>query len=263
MTIYTIYKITNTVNSKVYIGKTSKSIHVRLEGHIKASTQTTQSHIKLGRSIRKYGISSFEIEAIFVSKDAKYINDMENIFIIEFDSRSDVYGYNMAPGGQGGDIKSIEQKTASSNLFKTCNPIHKVLSTEEGRRAFSEAVSNGTKLGHAKSEKYKESQIKNKERMSSDLNPAKNKSDETREKLSISQKLRMENINNRPIGAKNGMYGKTHSIENKKIMSEIHTGTVSVYNLETSEYCRVPKSEFDKFKTIKYVGTTSKLIPRI
>lgn len=96
------------------------------------------------------------------------------------------------------------------------NPIHKTLLTEEGRIAFSKSVSAGTKLGHLKSTKYKESQIKNKERMLSNENPGKNKSTVTLENMSIAQKKRMEIIENRPIGSKNGMFGKHQSEQFKK-----------------------------------------------
>lgn len=90
------------------------------------------------------------------------------------------------------------------------NPIHKTLATEEGRRAFSEAVSKGTKLGQAKSEKAQLNKIKSKERFISN-NPGKNPSIETKEKMSASQQTRMKNPDNRPVGAKNGMFGKNHS----------------------------------------------------
>ena len=51
-----IYKITNTVDGKIYIGQTVRSFWERYEGHLE---NTKNRHLK--RAIQKYGVDAFEI----------------------------------------------------------------------------------------------------------------------------------------------------------------------------------------------------------
>lgn len=59
-----IYKITNNVNQKIYIGKTSTSIEERWKNHCKDSKAETKEKRPLYSAIRKYGIECFSIEQI-------------------------------------------------------------------------------------------------------------------------------------------------------------------------------------------------------
>ena len=58
-----IYKITNTINNKVYIGQTSFSLDKRLKEHI----QDAKKHLlnrPLYSAFNKYGVENFQIELI-------------------------------------------------------------------------------------------------------------------------------------------------------------------------------------------------------
>jgi GIY-YIG catalytic domain len=57
MVVYLIY---NTVNGKIYIGKTEKSLAVRWSGHCVAAF-TMNSPYYIHRAIRKYGKEAFLI----------------------------------------------------------------------------------------------------------------------------------------------------------------------------------------------------------
>lgn len=100
------------------------------------------------------------------------------------------------------------------------NPIHQLLSTPEGREEFSRKTSIGTKLGHAKSSKFQEAKIKNRERLLSDKNPGKNKTEITKQRLSEAQKIRFSKDENKKFGADNHMFGRTHTPEAKQSISE-------------------------------------------
>lgn len=94
--LYTIYKATNKIDHKVYIGFDSKWPN-RMRIHKSASkTQDT----KFYRAIRKYGWDSFIWEPIYQSTDKEYtLNIMEKTFIHEYDSYHN--GYNATLGGDG------------------------------------------------------------------------------------------------------------------------------------------------------------------
>jgi group I intron endonuclease len=99
---YKIYKCTNNVNGKVYIGYTRKSLEKRIIEH--KSNSKKGSHYLLHKAIQKYGIDAFHWEIIFESKDKNYLlEEMESYFIKEYNSYfENDCGYNMTYGGQGG-----------------------------------------------------------------------------------------------------------------------------------------------------------------
>jgi len=96
MNIYTIYKATNKINNKVYIGFDSNWPH-RKNSH-KCYYQNGDT--KFYRAIKKYGWQTFEWTILYQSTDKIHTkNIMENHFIIENDSYKN--GYNSTLGGDG------------------------------------------------------------------------------------------------------------------------------------------------------------------
>ena len=90
-----IYKITNTVNGKVYIGQTVRSLDVRFQEHLRCADNGDGYY--LHAAIRKYGKDNFEISTIAETDDPDILNELEIYYIRKF--HSDVSGYNLAPGG--------------------------------------------------------------------------------------------------------------------------------------------------------------------
>jgi len=89
---YTIYKITNILDNKIYIGKhQTKNINDNYMGSGK--------HLK--RAIKKYGIENFVKEFLFIFDNEEEMNIKEKELVSEeFCLREDTY--NMCVGGQGG-----------------------------------------------------------------------------------------------------------------------------------------------------------------
>jgi group I intron endonuclease len=101
MNIYSIYKATNKINGKVYIGFDSNWPH-RKNCHKSYHKRNNQkeSKNKFYRALRKYGWENFQWLVIYQSKDKEYTkNIMENYFINEYDSFKN--GYNSTLGGDG------------------------------------------------------------------------------------------------------------------------------------------------------------------
>lgn len=97
----TIYKITNLVNGKIYIGKTKYTKEKRLKEHFKCAEQGCNTF--LYNAIRKYGKENFIIEELDIAKSISELNKKEKFWIDKLDSRNRLIGYNVAPGGDGGD----------------------------------------------------------------------------------------------------------------------------------------------------------------
>ena len=89
-----IYKISNDINDKVYIGQTKQSISQRWSIHKQMSK--TYPNV-LYKAMRKYGVEHFFIE-IIEECDENLLNEREIYWIEYYDSYYN--GYNMTLGGQ-------------------------------------------------------------------------------------------------------------------------------------------------------------------
>ncbi len=121
MIIYSIYRVVNTVNGKVYIGFDS-AWPKRKQTHINKSRSNKSQHFHFHQAIRKYGEECFVWEVIYQSKDCDHtLNKMESYFIKEYDSFRN--GYNQTLGGQGsfGKLQSDENKNKQSEKRKELN----------------------------------------------------------------------------------------------------------------------------------------------
>ena len=93
-----IYKITNDINEKVYIGKTQNSIKQRWDEHLRDSIKRTEEHRPLYAAMRKYGGEHFKIEAI-EECDTFILDERERYWIEYYNAYTN--GYNATPGGDG------------------------------------------------------------------------------------------------------------------------------------------------------------------
>ncbi len=92
-----IYKITNIVNGKSYIGKTERSIESRFQDHIYESKKIRSEKRPLYSAINKYGIGNFKIELIEETKKS----EEREIYYIEKYKTYGSNGYNATIGGDG------------------------------------------------------------------------------------------------------------------------------------------------------------------
>ena len=90
-----IYKITNLINGKVYIGQTRRTIEIRWRDHVYDSKR---SEYPIHRAIRKYGVDNFKIEMLEECENDK-LDEKEIYWIKEYDSTNSDKGYNATSGG--------------------------------------------------------------------------------------------------------------------------------------------------------------------
>ena len=161
-----IYKITNKINGKVYIGKTKGALQHRWYHHLYGAL-SGKLHTKLSRAIRKYGAKYFVIEEL---EHTSSLNKREQFYIRKFNSIE--HGYNLKIGGEGGPHHAETKKKISKanrkriwtnemrkNMSIAIKKWHKkrgfVPRTEECRRKISKAnegrkMSEKTKLAFQK-----------------------------------------------------------------------------------------------------------------
>lgn len=95
-----IYKITNLINNKIYIGK-AKDYQRRYRDHIGLASKGVESY--LYNAIRKYGEANFKIDQIDSAETDEELNNKEKYWIKQYDSTNPEKGYNMTDGGDGGN----------------------------------------------------------------------------------------------------------------------------------------------------------------
>ena len=94
-----IYKVTNTLNNKVYIGKTIRQLKERIIGHYD-SAKYNNSETNFHRALMKYPKDVFVWEQLDTAKTDEELNELEIRYIKEYNSYKN--GYNMSLGGTGG-----------------------------------------------------------------------------------------------------------------------------------------------------------------
>lgn len=92
--VKSIYKITNKINNKVYIGQ-SNNVHRRFLDHVRGKKNEPSI---IHNAIEKYGVKNFEIEVI--EKDIENYNEREKYWIDYYNSTNRKFGYNISEGGE-------------------------------------------------------------------------------------------------------------------------------------------------------------------
>lgn len=113
-----IYKLTNKINNKIYIGQTIKPFKERLRGHLyDALYRKKPSDSRLSNAIRKYGIDNFNKEIIHIAETLEELNYLEEFYINKYNSRDRNIGYNIKYGGEN-CLHSNETKRKIGNDTK-------------------------------------------------------------------------------------------------------------------------------------------------
>jgi len=145
-----IYKITNQVNDKVYIGQTRQSLSRRRSEHIHRLKANERQH-KLYRAIRKHGLENFFWEEFITVLNDSYLDDLEMESIAEYNSFN--RGYNSTPGG---DTLSDATKLIISEKMKgrKITWSHKIVTSRKLNGNYPKKGFGGFGADHKASKKY-------------------------------------------------------------------------------------------------------------
>jgi group I intron endonuclease len=113
----------NSVDGRIYIGKTNQLPERRWHQHCAAAIRNPWTKISLWRAIRKHGPSAFSIKLLAMAHDEPTLDEYERMYIKEYRTDEPDRGYNMTLGGEGagwgnqlrkGLVLSEEHKAAIS-----------------------------------------------------------------------------------------------------------------------------------------------------
>ena len=121
-----IYKITNNINQKIYIGKTIRSINERFREHKRDSFKEECENRPLYRAMRKYGIQNFSVELI---EETDNPEERERYWIEYYGSFKN--GYNATLGGDGKSYIDYDLVVAAYRELKNCIETAKQLNIHE------------------------------------------------------------------------------------------------------------------------------------
>lgn len=96
---YCVYKHTNKINGKVYIGQTCQEIDRRWQ-----NGEGYRGCVNFYNAIKKYGWDSFEHEALYEGLTLEEANKIEEEVIKEYKSNHPDFGYNIRPGGNNSPL---------------------------------------------------------------------------------------------------------------------------------------------------------------
>ena len=77
-----VYIIKNSINSKIYVGQTTRNIDVRLIEH----SAKTSGCIAIRNAINKHGLDNFKIQSVFQANSLEELNKKEQSLILELNS---------------------------------------------------------------------------------------------------------------------------------------------------------------------------------
>lgn len=110
-----IYKATNQINGKIYIGQSQKSLKNRIKGHVVFSNNNNYGVFQ--KAIKKYGVDNFRWQVICICPDIDSLNEREQYYIAFYDSMNN--GYNRTSGGINYKMSDeTREKLKQSNLSR-------------------------------------------------------------------------------------------------------------------------------------------------
>lgn len=159
MSIYSIYKITNLINNKIYVGWTSRDPLLRFEEHQKTRKPKYQDRSAISYAIEKHGVDNFIFEVVYQSHDCDHSRQIETHFIQESNCLVEQWGYNLDMGGTGHKRteSTIEKhRAAIKGKKQSAEHIAKRIQRGEDNPSFGRRGKNAFAYGKSQSEHQKQ-----------------------------------------------------------------------------------------------------------
>lgn len=152
-----IYKITNQITNKVYIGQTTKTLEQRKAIHLKKARRNLPS--KLYRAMREFGVDNFKFEELYVASPGENLDDLEKQYIAQYNSIND--GYNAQLAGSNNRMMCADVRDTHLNAMRSEEVRSKISNTlkdyrkrvpfsKEHRQKLSESAVGNTNFGDSR-----------------------------------------------------------------------------------------------------------------
>lgn len=153
-----LYKVTNVVNNKSYIGQTVQPVNRRWSSHVQCARSGKDLYFY--HAIRKYGADRFTVETIDVATDKPQADELERKYIIQFNTVHRDHGYNMTYGGHGSPhLPEVKAKIGDRSREWWANPENKERASASRRGLLS--GSRNPRYGHTEGRPHSEETKRN------------------------------------------------------------------------------------------------------
>lgn len=189
-----IYRITNTVNGKVYIGFTTKTLEQRWKEHLyRAQWKHPNGEYRYTHhfycAIRKHGEYVWKHEVLIEESDALWAHNFTERFLIaHFDSAKSENGYNSSLGGEVGFPNEDTRKKLSERQRGDKNHNWGKKLPEETKRKISEALKGRKPSGNTLRANVGRKLSEETKRKISEAKKGWKPSEEAKRKFSLSRK---------------------------------------------------------------------------
>lgn len=141
-----VYKTTNLLNGKIYVGKDSKN-----------NPNYLGSGVLLAKALRKHGRQNFIKETLCYCNSIEELNEKEIFYIESLNSRNSKIGYNVAFGGEGNDhFRKTGKDNHNFGLVRSDELRNRIRAKKLGVKT-PESIKKKISESLAKSEIFKES----------------------------------------------------------------------------------------------------------
>lgn len=146
-----IYKATNKISGKSYIGQTIQSLSKRKSNHV-MDAELYRDNMYFHKAIRKYGRNNFEWEILFECYTIDELNKKEIHFIEKYKTFTD--GYNLTIGGEGvpgrsGELAAMYGKKHTDESKRKIGNAHKGLRHSKEAKIKMSKAKKGKKLSES------------------------------------------------------------------------------------------------------------------
>ena len=95
-----IYKVTNNINNKIYVGQTINTLEYRRNQHERSINYNNTRNNAFSKALKKYGVDNFTWEIIDSADNLEQLNQKEEYWISKLNCLIDSgLGYNIKRGG--------------------------------------------------------------------------------------------------------------------------------------------------------------------
>lgn len=153
-----VYKATNLINNKVYIGQTTRSLQIRRLGHLQCMRDGMDSYFY--NALRRHGSGNFNWQVICICPDIDSLNEQEQYYIKYYNSMDREAGYNLTSGGSccimSQETKdklrllATDRKPSKETLIKLRNSHLGHYPTKKTRKKMSEARTGAKNCNYGK-----------------------------------------------------------------------------------------------------------------
>lgn len=191
MKIYNyVYKITNNINGKIYVGKHSTD-------NLNDSYMGSGKLIKL--AYNKYGIENFTKQILAFADTEEKLNWFERFYIKKYHCRDKSIGYNLTDGGEG--VLGLHIEAWNKGVPMTEEARKKNSEAHKGKQTWNKGVpcTEEVKLKISKKLKGKPLSEETKLKLKGRVSPNKGKPMSEEQKRKISETLKNKNKTNKNI----------------------------------------------------------------